>query len=171
MAWTPCAPSGSVLTLLVGVVLLGCTARRPSPPAPTPKSLPPARVIADASEYQAQALQPIFGYTVGPLTVGDDWIRRTYFRAGAQIEVTLALRMLNGGEYEEWYQQARHYPPAWLPFPTDQSIGFFTCAGDGGVPPCALHGQTREGLHMEVSGDGLATRADLENLLALLAWK
>jgi hypothetical protein len=143
------------------------------PPAPKAAAGPDAIVIRDPreAEAEAQVLQQIYGYTAGPLTVGDDWRRRTYSRNGATIEVTIAGRALRPYEYEAWYQQSRHYPTARLPFPADQSSGFFTCAGDGGAPPCDLHGQTREGIHIEMRGSKEASRADLENLLELLTWK
>lgn len=128
-------------------------------------------MIRDPDESVATALQQIYGYTAGPLTVGDDWRRRTYSRNGTTVEVTLARPKLRADEYEDWYQQSRHYPTAHLPFAVDQASGFFTCAGDGGAPPCDLHGQTREGLHIEVHGSEAVSRADLEDLLALLAWK
>jgi hypothetical protein len=128
-------------------------------------------VIRHPDQSVADVLQQIYGYTAGPLTVGDDWKRRTYARNGATFEVTLARRSLRPYEYEAWYQQSRHYLTAHLPFPSDESSGFFTCAGDGGAPPCDLHGQTREGLHLEVHGSKEATRADLEELLELLAWE
>jgi hypothetical protein len=141
------------------------------PPARTPEARPEAIVVRDPSVGEAQALREVFGYVAGPLTVGDDWGRRTYSRNGATVEVTLAWRELRPYEYEDWYQQSRHYPTARLPFPADQSSGFFTCAGDGGAPPCDLHGQTREGIHIEVHGNREASRAALEDLLASLAWK
>ena len=111
------------------------------------------------------------GYTAGPLTVGDDWRRRTYSRNGAAVEVTIASRYLRPYEYEAWYQQSRHYLAARLPFPSDESSGFFTCASEGGAPPCDLHGQTREGIHIEAHGNKDASRADIEDLLDILAWK
>jgi hypothetical protein len=128
-------------------------------------------MIRNPSVAEAQALQEVSGYTVGPLTVGDDWRRRTYSRNGATIEVTIAWRDPRPYEYEAWYQQSRLYPTARLPFPVDESSGFFTCASDGGEPPCDLHGQTREGIHIEAHGNKEASRAALENLLAGLAWK
>ncbi len=156
-------------------MVAGACSRPAAHPSPsrTLAVQPDAIVIRDPKHAQAesQALQQIYGYTAGPLTVGDDWKRRAYVRNGTTIEVTLARHDLRPGEYEAWYQQSRSYPPAHLPFPPDESSGFFTCAGDGGAAPCDLHGQTREGLHIEVHGSKEATRADLEDLLELLAWK
>jgi hypothetical protein len=105
------------------------------------------------------------------LTVGDDWSRRTFTREEIRIEVTLARQAMTPDEYESWCQQARLYPPARLPISGNAASGFFTCEGDVGVPPCQLHGQTRDGLHIEATGNRVATRADLEDLLATLNWK
>lgn len=156
------------------VALAAGACSRPSahpPPARTPRAGPDAIVIHDPSAAEAQALQELFGYNAGPLTVGDDWRRRTYSRNGATIEVTIGWRNLRPYEYEAWYQQSRHHLTARLPFPADESSGYFTCASDGGEPPCDLHGQTREGIHIEAHGNKEASRAALENLLAILAWK
>jgi hypothetical protein len=159
--------------MVAALACAGCPRREVSAP-PTSTSSPGAAVplIAHASGSLAGALEAIGGgYTVGPLTMGDGWRRRTFARGAIRIEVTLARQAMKPDEYESWYQQARLYPPARLPFPADQASGFFTCAGDGGVAPCQLHGQTREGLHLEASGNRAATRADLEDLLAMLSWK
>jgi hypothetical protein len=85
------------------------------------------------------------------------------------MEVTVALQSMTADEYQEWERQARGYPPAKVGLL--EASGFFTCAGDGDGAPCDLHVQTREGLHVEVMGGGRATRADLEELFGLLAWK
>jgi hypothetical protein len=85
------------------------------------------------------------------------------------MEVTVALRSMTVEEYQEWERQSRGYPAAELSIP--QANGFFTCAGDAGAAPCDLHVQTRAGLHIELMGGGRATRADLERLVGLLAWK
>jgi hypothetical protein len=158
---------------LAGLVSVACARKEVrTPPATTSTDAAAVPVIAHPGGSQAGALEALGGiYAGGPLTVGEDWSRRTFARGSVRIEVTLAQKQMKPDEYESWYQQARLYPPARLPFPADQASGFFTCAGDGGVPPCQLHGQTREGLHIEASGNGAATRADLEDLLAMLNWK
>jgi hypothetical protein len=154
---------------VAGLVSVAC-ARKEVRATPTGAAAAPP--IAHRSGSQASALEVSGGpYAGGPLTAGDGWSRRTFARGEIRIEVTLARQTMKPDEYESWYQQARLYPPAHLPFPADQASGFFTCADDGGVPPCQLHGQTREGLHIEASGNRAATRADLEDLLAMLNWK
>jgi hypothetical protein len=168
----PPAYGGGALALVSGLVFAACTRVGANEP-PGPRSSPPPApaAIGRASGARAGVLQSIGGYTSGPLKAGDGWFRRNYVRGGVEIEVTLASQPMTPDEYEAWYEQARLYPPARLPISGDQASGFFTCAVDGGVPPCQLHGQTREGLHIEASGNRAATRVDLEDLLAMLNWK
>lgn len=167
----PIARVVATVAWLVIAAAGACSRHTAHPPAERTLARPDATVIRDPSEAEAQALQEVFGYTAGPLTVGDDWRRRTYSRNGATVEVTIAWRNLRPYEYEAWYEHSRHYLTARLPFPSDESSGFFTCASDGSEPPCDLHGQTREGIHLEAHGSKGVSRAALEDLLATLAWK
>jgi hypothetical protein len=167
----PPAYRGGTLALVSGLMFAACTrvgANEPQGPRSSPPPAPAA--IGHASGARAGVLLPIGGYTSAPLKAGGGWSRRLYVRGGVQIEVTLASQPMTPDEYEAWYQQARLYPPAGLPFPADQASGFFTCEA-GGASPCALHGQTRAGLHIEAAGNQSASRSDLEGLLAMLDWK
>jgi hypothetical protein len=165
--------SGAALALAAGLALLACARKEVgAPPAATSTGAAMAPLIAHRRGSQAAALEVSGGvYAGGPMTVGDGWSRRTFARGEIRIEVTLARQTMKPEEYESWYQQARLYPPARLPMSGDVGSGFFTCEADGRMPPCQLHGQTRDGLHIEATGNRAATRADLEDLLARLNWK
>jgi hypothetical protein len=148
------------------VVALGaCHRQPPAAPAraePTVVAPPPARTSGEV------LLGPIASYVAGPLVAGDGWTRRRYVRRGATVEVTIAEQRMTAAEYQEWERQAHDYPAAHL---VPAASGFFTCAGDAGAARCDLHAQTPSGLHLELAGGPRATRAELEQVYAGLAWK
>ena len=124
-------------------------------------------VHRDASARQEGLLPRIYSYAAGPLVVGEGWARRRYTRGGTTIEVTVAQQTMTDLQYEDWCRQARDYPQ----FERSNASGFFTCVGDAAAAFCDLHVQTKAGTHLELAGGGHATRADLEELYALLGWK
>ena len=147
------------------LALLGaCHRRAPAASAARVEPVAPAQA-RPASGGQA-LLGPVAGFAATAPVDGVGWTRRRYARAGVTIDVTVAEQPMTAAEYADWERQARDYPSAQL---RPAASGFFTC-GAGESPHCDLHVQTPGGEHLELSGGGRATRADLEQLYAGLNW-
>ncbi len=149
-------------------VTLGACHRQGPAAVREPAAAVTAVADSPAGRQGGALLRPIAGYLAGAVVVGEGWTRRRYVRQGAVVEVTVAVQPMTAAQYQEWERQAADYPAARLVPPAS---GFFTCAGDGGAARCDLHVQTPAGLHLELLGGGRATRADLEQVYAGLAWK
>jgi hypothetical protein len=158
--------SGARLSVVLSALALASCRRReatlapPSPPARGADESGPAARLARALP---EAVSP---FAAGPLLIADGYVRRRYQRGAVGAEVTVAPLPDAAGGYEQWVQQSRDYRQATLPLPADVANGFYT--GGGGEGPCALHIQMRAGFHVEVMGEGQATCADLDQLVARL---
>src|SRR5689334_6119871 len=106
----------------------GCKARPAPPPGGgAPPSLP----------------EVIPAWTSGPLTTGEGWIRRTYARGGARVNVTLARFEMSPAQYDEWVRTSvAGYPQAALDVPPGSANGFYQCA-EPSADRCALLIQLR----------------------------
>jgi hypothetical protein len=87
-------------------------------------------------------------------------------RGHAKITVTIGQFKVDERGYERWLQQSREaYPQADLGLPEKLANGFYECA-EGDRPACNLLVQLRAGAHIEIRGDGTATRADVDDVAA-----
>lgn len=153
--------------MILTLAAVGC--RRPTPLTTTHDLAGPLSIAASDAGVPTSALPDSAPpYTATPLITGEGYLRRGYARGSLLIEMTIARRLVDDAGYAEWERQSQGYPPALLAFPPGAASGFYTCGGDGGVAPCDLHIQTRSGFHIEVSGGGVATRAQLDDLMTRL---
>jgi hypothetical protein len=141
--------------------LAGCHDDKPS--------TPPAARSATIASREAVALADLLPDAPAPfaasaLVRGDGWLRRSYTKGEARIDVTVAARAMAPDAYEEWVRQSRDYPAAALEVAPDAGSGFYSCGEANRREACDLHIQLRSGLHVEVMGNG-ASRADLDELL------
>jgi hypothetical protein len=89
-------------------------------------------------------------------------VRRTYTRGGARVTVTLARYAMSSDQYDEWVRTSvAGYAQAALDVPPGSGNGFYQCA-EQAPSKCDLLIQLRAGAHLEVRGDGAATRADVD---------
>jgi hypothetical protein len=95
----------------------------------------------------------------GPLERQGGAIRRAYVRDVTRISVTLARFPMTGEQYESWVKTSTAgFPQATLDIPAEGGNGFYQCDGKGG---CDLLVQLRSGVHLEIRGQGTATREDV----------
>jgi hypothetical protein len=116
-------------------------------------------------------LPELAGWQAGPATRDPSFVRRTYRRGAARITVTHARMEMRPGQYEEWLAMSRggDFPQAALPLPGDRGNGFYQCL-PATPAKCDLLVQLRSGVHLEIRGDGTATREDLDALVRALPW-
>ena len=125
----------------------GCSGRPPAPAAASP-SLPDV----------------IPSWSAGPLQAREGYVRRTYTRGAARVTVTLARYQMSPDQYDEWVRTSEAgYPQAALDVAPGSGNGFYQCA-EQAPSKCDLLIQLRAGAHLEVRGEGAATRADVEAL-------
>lgn len=140
---------------------LGCT--RPKPAAPPPAPPPPVAALA---------LPDVPGFAAGPPAPGEGFVRRTYSRGRARLQVTLARMPMSADDYQRWVTDSAAFPQAELGVAPDRANGFYQCS-DGAAPSCDLLIQLRAGFHLEIRSGGTASRADAGALargLPLPAW-
>jgi hypothetical protein len=148
----------AVVALLLAGVVVGC--RRPSGSAPSPSSFPSPAPPADAP----LALPEVDGFAAGATTRADGYVRRTYTRDSARIDVTLARMPMSSDDYASWVKMSTaSFPQAALALPAAEANGFYQCA-DGSQSSCDLLIQLRAGVHLELRGAGTSSRDDVDAL-------
>ncbi len=149
--------------LWLAVILAGaCQRERPVPaPAPRPAAVLEAHLLPDRAP-------PLVA--LGDTIEKDGFLRRVYGRQNgdALINVTLARLPSDADGYRRWLNDSANYPQASLPIPSEEGNGFFTCAAAGGA--CDLHVQLRAGVHVEIMGQGRASRPEIERIAKCLPW-
>jgi hypothetical protein len=114
----------------------------------------------------------VAGFTAGPPSPGDGFVRRTYTRGAARVQVTLARMPMAPDDYRRWLTDSAAFPQAELGLPPDLANGFYQCSA-GAAPSCDLLIQLPAGFHLELRSGGTASRADVDALargLPLPAW-
>jgi hypothetical protein len=156
-------PHGSGLAMLVAMALAvdggGCSRAKPAPGAGPPTVAPPAPA--------GLALPGVSGFTAGPTDRGDGFVRRTYGRGTARVQVTLARTPMSDDDYQRWQAASAAFPQADLGLPAAAANGFYQC-GEGPAASCDLLIQLRAGLHLELRGGGTSSRADVDALARVL---
>jgi hypothetical protein len=143
-----CGPGALLCALLVVAAAAGCR-RQQRAPAPAPAA---ALSLPDA----------LGGFVASPGAAGGaGYVRRTYTRGRARIEVTLARFPLAPGGFDDWVRMSRSFPQALLDAPVADANGFYQC--DQQRPPrCDLLIQTRSGFHIEIRGGGTSSQEDVD---------
>jgi hypothetical protein len=142
--------------LLAASLAVGC--RKPAAPPPTVE--PPA-VTPVAG---ALALPEVSGFVAGSVSPAAGYVRRTYTRGPARIEVTLARMPMSPDDYASWVKTSTaSFPQAALDLPADEANGFYQCT-DGPPRSCDLLIQLRAGVHLEIRGGGTSSRDDVDAL-------
>ncbi len=153
----------AICALLGAVVLAGCRRPRGSPPPlEAPKPAPVASTPAPAASSPL-ALPDVDGFASGLTSRAAGYVRRTYARGSARIEVTLARMPMSPDDYAGWVKMSASFPQAALELPPDDANGFYQCT-DRPRPSCDLLIQLRAGVHLELRGDGTSSRADVDAL-------
>ncbi len=145
--------------LALVLLIVACSRRVSAPPAPA--------VTAGALE-----LPEVAGFAAAAPDRGSGFVRRTYTRGPARVQVTLARMPMADDDYARWCAASAGFPQADLSVPATAANGFYQCT-DGDRPSCDLLIQLRAGFHLEVRGGGTTTRADVDALargLPLRAW-
>jgi hypothetical protein len=143
---------GSIVAL---ALVASCSrAHPPAPAAGTPAS--PGLALPDAP-----------GFTAEPAVPGDGFVRRTYARGQARIQVTLARMPMSADEYQRWVASSAAFPQSDLGLPGTEANGFYQCT-DAPAPSCDLLIQLRAGYHLEIRGAGSSSRADVDALVRAL---
>jgi len=145
--------------LALAVAVAACSRRRAPASAPPPAS--PGLALPDAAGFSAE-----------PPVPGEGFVRRTYVRGRARVQVTLARMPMTADDYQRWLTGSLAFPQADLGVPTSDANGFYQCA-DGPPPSCDLLIQLRAGYHLELRGGGSSSRADVDALaraLPLRGW-
>ncbi len=118
------------------------------------------------------ALPEAAGFRAEPPVPGDGFVRRTYARGPAHIQVTLARMPMTADEFQRWIAGSAAFPQADLGVPATDANGFYQCT-DGPPVSCDLLIQLRAGYHLELRGAGSSSRADVDALaraLPLRGW-
>src|SRR4051812_30387334 len=118
----PVALASALALVLAGAASAGC--RRAGPP---PAALPPAPTSPPAGAAEAEPGEPslpdaLAGFVAPPPLPGAGYVGRTYARAGARIDVTLARSPMAPGAFEAWLAMSRQgFPQAALDAPADDA--------------------------------------------------
>jgi hypothetical protein len=121
---------------------------------------------APAAVAALDSLPDIATFSAAPIASGEAYRRREYRRGRAKITVTVGRFEVDDRGYERWVRQSREaYPQADLGLPPELANGFYECAGSEPAA-CNLLIQLRAGTHIEIRGDGTATRADVDDIAA-----
>jgi hypothetical protein len=145
-----------IAALLAASLALGCENRGASQPPVGPQ--------ARASIAGALALPEVTGFAAGATSRTAGYVRRTYRRGTARVEVTLARMPMSPDDYASWVKTSTaSFPQAALDLPAADANGFYQCS-DGPVPSCDLLIQLRAGLHLEIRGGGTSSRDDVDAL-------
>jgi hypothetical protein len=145
----------------VGVGCRGPSGSGPSvePPKPAPLGSTPAR-----EANSPLALRDVNGFGAGPTSRNAGYVRRTYTRGTARVDVTLARMPMSPDDYASWVKMSTaSFPQAALDLPAADANGFYQCR-DGPPPSCDLLIQLRAGLHLELRGNGTSSRGDVDAL-------
>jgi hypothetical protein len=152
-------PRLAIVALLAVSVVIGC--RKPSPP---PSIEPSAAARPVGPPATALALADVSGFVADASSSGAGFVRRTYRRGRARIEVTLARMPMSPEDYASWVKTSTaSFPQAALDLPAADANGFYQCA-DGPPPSCDLLIQLRAGVHLEIRGGGTSSRDDIDAL-------
>jgi hypothetical protein len=147
----------------LAVILAGaCQRERPAPaPAPGAAAVLETQLLPDR-------VPPLVA--LGGTIEKDGFLRRVYGRQNGEaiINVTLARLPSDADGYRRWVNDSATYPQATLPIPSEEGNGFFTCAAAGEA--CDLHVQLRAGVHVEITGQGRASRPEIEGIAHYLPW-
>ena len=144
---------------LLLAALAGCGCRQPSGAAPSKPAL-----AAPPPEAGELALPDVNGFAAGVSTHDPGYVRRTYARGGARIEVTLARMPMSPDDYASWVKTSvGSFPQAALDLPAADANGFYQCS-EGQPPSCDLLIQLRAGVHLEIRGGGTSSRDDVDAL-------
>ena len=145
--------------LLLAAVAVGC--RRPGGSPPSVAPLTPA--VAEPAAT-ALALPDVDGFVSGVSSPSLGYVRRTYTRGRARVEVTLARLPMSPEDYASWVKMSTaSFPQAALDLPAADANGFYQCTG-GSPPSCDLLIQLRAGVHLELRGGGTSSRDDVAAL-------
>ncbi len=145
--------------LLAASVVSGC--RKPSAP---PSIEPSATARPVRPTATALALPDVDGFVADASSSGAGFVRRTYRRGRARIEVTLARMPMSPEDYASWVKTSTaSFPQAALDLPAADANGFYQCT-DGPPPSCDLLIQLRAGVHLEIRGNGTSSRDDVDAL-------
>ena len=146
----------AVAALLAASVVSGCRKRNAPPSIEPSATAPPATAPL--------ALPDVNGFVSDASSSGAGFVRRTYRRGSARIEVTLARMPMSADDYASWVKTSTaSFPQAALDLPADDANGFYQCS-DGPPPSCDLLIQLRAGVHIEVRGGGTSSRGDVDAL-------
>lgn len=147
---------------LLASMILGC--RRPGEPPPSVEAPKPALVVPAAAAHAPLALPEVDGFAAGATSRNAGYVRRTYTRGGARLDVTLARMPMSTDDYAGWVKMSTaSFPQVTLDLPSMDANGFYQCS-DGSPPSCDLLVQLRVGLHLEVRGNGTSSRGDVDAL-------
>jgi hypothetical protein len=126
----------------------------------------PSTIERPATLAAPDSLPNIATFDAAPVASADAYRRRAYTRGRAKITVTVGRFEVDDRGYERWVRQSREaYPQADLGLPPELANGFYECSGSE-PPACNLLIQLRAGTHIEIRGDGTATRADVDAVAA-----
>jgi hypothetical protein len=152
------------IATLLATVVVGCRGPTGSRPAvEPPKPAPPASTPAPAGSSPL-GLPDVTGFAAGATSRTAGYVRRTYTRGSARLDVTLARMPMSADDYAGWVKMSTaSFPQAALELPADDANGFYQCS-DGPPPSCDLLIQLRAGLHLEVRGSGTSSRGDVDAL-------
>ncbi len=109
-------------------------------------------------------------FTGGPVTQqGITFVRRTYGRGEARINVTISSPGVTPINFEDWVNMSADSPqvPSTLVSPS-AGAGFYDCVGEHAQGICNVHIQLRSGHHIEMMGERKAYRSDFDALLTAL---
>ena len=166
-AWSWAAAAGALaLGCGDGAAPAGAPAPATAAAATTATAVAPAAPAAPAP-LAAFLPDTLGAFTAGPLVSGDGFVRRSYSRAAASIDVTIGTYPMTAAQWSDWIAASAPYAPVAVDVPAGGAAGFWDCTA-GAREPCDLHIQLRAGYHVEIGGNAAATRADLGAVLGAL---
>lgn len=141
----------------VGLWILGGACARTDPPDPRPPLEPPVAPVS------ARVLPGIAGFSASAQQTEAQYVRRTYWRDGDGVTVTLASLPMSDELYRDWVRLSEAgFAQADLGVPPESGNGFYECSAADGAR-CNLLVQMRCGAHLEIRGEhGVARRADAD---------
>jgi hypothetical protein len=152
----------ATVALLLAAVAVGCRGQSGAPPSVAPAK--PAVGVAPGPVAPALALPDVHGFTAGVTSGATGYVRRTYTRGRARLEVTLARVPMSPADYASWVKMSTaSFPQAALDLPAEEANGFYQCS-DGPPASCDLLIQLRAGVHLELRGGGTSSRGDVDAL-------
>lgn len=108
-------------------------------------------------------------FVASTLVHGEDYTQRIYTRGAVSVQVTVRDDGAFGARYyDSWVEMSTRYPRAELGLPANAGLGFYECGVTGEESLCDLHVHLRSGVHVELNGNGSATRADLDAIVRLV---